>query len=134
MAIANRDLSNGETSHSTKRVFMRAEQGDEVVILTNRDIEYDELPEHAEVIRRDITYYGPKLRVEANGRQYILTAPGPTAEAMLWRQTQSADWKPAQEVKLDFGDSLPKYDICQHCNEPLDTMAHRRRSIIGACR
>lgn len=136
MAVAtNSHDRRSETTHSTKRVFMRAEHGDKIEISDTVSNSSDEsIPKTATVVKRDTTYYGPKLRIEDEDccGQFLLTAPGPETEAVLWRLTDS-DWQGIAEVCLRFADDLPKYDICPHCNEPLSTIAHRRRSVIGVC-
>lgn len=136
MAIA--DVQRGsstETRHSTKLVFMRAEHEDAIRI-TDEISNYgkDLIPKKFTVVKRDLTYFGPKLRLEAisEADQYLLTIPGPNSEAILWCQSESG-WKMIAQVSVDFADSYPQYDICLHCNEPLSTVEHRRRSVIGAC-
>lgn len=126
---------NTETTYSTKRVLMRAEHQDKLKIEGASESGCSsDVPGTVVVIRRDQTYYGPRLRVESlsTGTQYIITAPGPESEAVLWHST-SEGWKVVREVALDFDDSIPQYDICLHCNEPLSTVEHRRRAAVGAC-
>ncbi|WP_152422238.1 hypothetical protein [Natrialba asiatica] len=137
MAVApNQHNRTSETKHPTKRVFMRAEHNDTLeicdVINTIRD---GHIPDTATVVQRDLTYYGPKIRIEAhsNHEQYLLTAPGPNKEAMFWQYTE-AGWEESAEVCLDFYGEIPQYDICPHCNEPISTVAHRRRSVTGTCK
>lgn len=137
MAAAT-NLQNGgsETTISTKRVFMRAERDDKLRITdVIENIGEKSIPNTATVIQRNETYYGPKLRIEApdGPEQYLLTAPGPETQAILWSKSGS-DWREIAEVCLDFDESTPQYDICLHCNEPLSTVAHQRRSVIGACK
>jgi len=136
MATADVQPSNStETKHSTKRVFMRAEQGD---IIRVKDISSDQnevdFPNDFTVVKRDLTYFGPKLRLEphSNDDQYRMTIPGPNSEAVLWCQSDF-EWINIARVSVDFAGSYPQYDICLHCNEPLSTVEHRRRSIIGVC-
>ncbi|MFC7213702.1 hypothetical protein ACFQO4_06350 [Saliphagus sp. GCM10025334] len=135
-AATNKQYTCSETTHSTKQVFMRAEHEDRILI--NRVIDNphsEKIPNTATVLKRDITYYGPRLRIEdlTDNNQYLLTAPGPETEAMLWQKVNS-NWQKIAEVSLKLDEALPKYDICPHCNEPLSTVAHRRRSVIGACK
>lgn len=137
MAVtSNQHGERPETTHSTKRVFIRAEHNDDIRIsdTISRFADVD-IPDIATVIKRDMTYYGPRLRIEGNNneKQYLLTAPGPEKEAILWDQS-NASWREVAEVSLEFEGSLPQYEICPHCNEPLSTVAHRRRSAIGACK
>lgn len=124
-----------ETTYSTKRVLMRAEHKDELEMHETSASTYDgDIPVNVVVVKRDLTYYGPRLRIESldAGEQYILTVPGPESEAILWHLTD-VGWKEMAEVSLDFGKSIPSYDICLYCNEPLSTVAHRRRAAVGAC-
>ena len=131
----SQEYETGEITYSTKRVFMRAEHKDKIRIhcvstLTPKE----DPPGTAMIVKRDLTYYGPKLRIESldDGSQYLLTVPGPETEAILWYRTE-AGWQEMAEVSLDFEGAVPQYDICLHCNEPLSTVAHRRRSAIGTC-
>lgn len=136
MATAHVHPSNStETEHSTKRVFMRAEQGD---LIRVKDISSDQtegdIPKGFTVVRRDLTYFGPKLRLQphSDDDQYRMTIPGPNSEAALWCQSDF-EWLDIARVSVDFVDSYPQYDICLHCNEPISTVEHRSRSIIGVC-
>ena len=121
------------TNHATKRVFMRAEHQDDLKITEKvRGFQEANIPDAATVVQRVMTYYGPRLRIEADDEQFLVTAPGPDAQAFLWEQGDSG-WEKVAEVCLDFSGSLPQYDICPDCGEPLSTLAHRRRSAIGTC-
>lgn len=136
MAIADvQEKNSTETSHSTKRVFMRAEHED-VLSIASVSLSYknEDLPKTLAVLKREMTYFGPKLRVEdqSTGNQYLLTIPGPKSEALLWSQSNS-DWESLAQVSVEFVDSYSQYDICLYCNEPLSTVEHRRRSVIGVC-
>ena len=138
MAISTENRARNEsteTTYLTKRVLMRAEHKDELEMHEASASDYNgNIPERVVVVKRDQTYYGPRLRVEPldADEQYILTIPGPKSEAILWHLTD-AGWKEMVEVSLDFGESIPQYDICLYCNEPLSTVAHRRRAAVGAC-
>ncbi|WP_135855206.1 hypothetical protein [Halorussus salinus] len=124
---------NPKTNPETKRVLVRAERNDELKITTVvSNFEDINVPDFVKVVQRLMTYYGPKLRVEADDEQYLVTAPGPDTQALLWRQEDSA-WHKAAEIRLDFTGSLPEYDICPDCGETLSTIAHERRAAIGAC-
>ncbi|WP_143414130.1 hypothetical protein [Halovenus aranensis] len=136
MSGALRQQNNqGETDFPTKRVFMRAEHGDSLLIIEKINTFQDmDIPERVSVVQRDLTYYGPKLRVEetSENKQYIITAPGPESQAMMWKYC-GQDTQKIAEATLKFEETAPQYDICPHCNEPLSTVAHRRRSVVGAC-
>lgn len=136
MATADVRSSNlTETEHSTKRVFMRAEQDDTIRIknILSEQTKQD-IPSVFTVVKRDLTYFGPKLRLEphSDNDQYRMTVPGPKSEAVLWSQSDF-EWVAIARVSVDFADSYPQYDICLHCNEPLSTVEHRRRSVLGVC-
>lgn len=132
-AIANTSDGGPKTNPATKRVLVRAERNDELEI-TGVDLYFEEisLPDVVTVVQRLKTYYGPKLRVEGNGEQYLVTAPGPDTQALLWQQ-KDAEWQKAAEICLEFTGSIPQYDLCPDCGEPLATIAHERRAAIGAC-
>lgn len=122
-----------KTNPATKRVLIRAERKDELEV-TEVDSCFEDIfiPETVTVVQRLMTYYGPKLRVEAGEEQFLITAPGPDTQALLWRQKDMA-WHKAAEIRLDFTGSLPQYSTCPECGEPLSTIAHERRAAIGAC-
>lgn len=134
MAATADSIDGGpKTNPETKRVLVRAERKDELEITAvDSRLEEISIPESVTVVQRLTTYYGPKLRVEADNKQYLVTAPGPDSQALLWQQRDSA-WHKAAEIRLDFSGSLPEYDICPDCGEPLSTIAHERRAAIGAC-
>ncbi|WP_226042724.1 hypothetical protein [Natrinema sp. DC36] len=113
-------MSDGETSHGSKTVMMRAEQTDEIRVETLGA---------CEVLQRIPTYYGPKLRIEAleGDGQYLLHAPGPNGELQLL----ATDATPLRRVRAELV-TTKQYDICLECGEPLKTVEHRRRSFIGA--
>lgn len=124
---------NPRTNPETKRVLVRAEREDKLKITAvDSHLEEVSVPDTVTVVQRLMTYYGPKLRIEADDEQYLVTAPGPDTQALLWHQRDSA-WHKAAEIRLDFTGSLPEYDICPDCGEPLSTIAHERRAAIGAC-
>lgn len=122
-----------ETTYSTKSVFMRAEYDDELKIteVISKSTK-KEIPKVAKVVSRDLTYYGPRIRIQDEGEQFVLTISGPESEAIFWTMTEDG-WDKTAEVCIDFADSLPQYDICLQCNEPISTIQHRRRSISGTC-
>ena len=133
-ATPDESQSWSKTEHTTKRALMRAERKDDLRLTKVDSIGEDcDVPSIGTVVQRVITYYGPKLRIEAGDEQFLLTAPGPDSEALLWRKEDS-DWKKTAEVQLEFSGSLPQYDICPGCGEPLSTIAHERRAAIGTCK
>ena len=125
--------SNQQTTIETRRVFLRAERGDQLrVIDVIEEIDDEEIPTELTLVRRQMTYYGPKLRVEGEDEQYLLTSPGPDSQALLWH-LEEFDWTRTAEVRVEFSGELPQYDICPACGEPISTMAHERRSLLGTC-
>lgn len=122
-----------ETKPETKRVLIQAERKDELELTEVDCIEDISVPETVTVVQRLMTYYGPKLRVETDDEQYLITVPGPDTQALLWRQ-KDLSWHKAAEIRLDFTGSLPQYSTCPECGEPLSTIAHERRAAIGACK
>ena len=135
MVDATEQATQHETPYETKRVFMRAEHKDEIEVWRpGSSRESDDPLDTAIVVKRSLTYYGPKLRMDSNdGRdQYLLTAPGPQSRALMW-ELKDDGWVKKCYVELNFTENLPQYDICLHCNEPLKTTAHRRRAAVGGC-
>ncbi len=121
-------LMEPETDPETKRAVLLAENEDTIRV--------DTLGE-CMVVQRHDTYYGPKLRIEPEDEdeddQYLLTAPGPQSELLLWEQDRDAlKWQVQAEVTAELVD-WEQYDICEQCGNPLKTIRHRRRRAIGAC-
>lgn len=132
MATTSSQATSGTTT-DTKRVFLRAERGDKLRVLDEIEVLTDiEYPSEFTVVQRQMTYYGPRLRVESEDEQYLLTSPGPDSQAMLWVH-RDFDWRQALEVTLEFTGELPQYEICPACGETVSTMAHERRAILGTC-
>lgn len=82
------------------------------------------------VIRRDETYYGPKLRLEPRHgeEQRLLHAPGPDEELQL----SSSIGAPLSRVYAAL-ESVKQYDICPRCGEPVKTAWHCRMMLLGTC-
>lgn len=128
------------TNYQSKMVALRAERHDEIVI---SDVEAEftvgtEFPDDFTVAQRTETYYGPKLLLDSGTENYLLTAPGPDSQLLLWSSEKGADgfrrgWKKLAEVSVDFGDELPQYDLCPYCGEPLKTLEHERMAGYGNC-
>ena len=128
------------TDYHSKRVMLRAERGDSVVIATilARFRDRRSIPERLAVLRRMATYYGPELLLESDSRRFLLTAPGPTSELLLWSEIVSADgtrrgWEQVAEVQATFAESDSRYAICTDCGEPIKTAEHDRMALIGRC-
>lgn len=124
---------DGDTSIETKRVFLRANMDDPIEITTVRERYADcSLPESLTVVHRQETYFGPKFTVEDAGEQWLLTSPGPKAEAILWHRV-GMEWEHAAEVAVELGEGLPQQKICLECGEPVTTPEHRQASFLGTC-
>lgn len=124
-----------QTSVETRRVFLRAETGDEIKIVKIRDrIDEYEIPDTLRVVQRQETYFGPKLRVEdqASSEQFELTAPAQDVEGMMWR-IEDMEWVRTGEVVVEFSGDLPQYDICLRCGDPIKTAEHETASFLGTC-
>lgn len=129
------------TTEENKKVMLRAEKGDEVVI--NQPLRgVPNLPERLTVIRRVETYHGPEIvtKAELGGetQSYLLTCPGPESQVIVWEAVTGKDnkwrngWAPIAEVRTELGD-VEQYRICKHCGDPIEDQWHARLSVIGRC-
>lgn len=128
------------TDYDSKMVALRAERHDEIQIT---EVESElrpgaEYPETFTVAQRTETYYGPKLLLDSGAENYLLTAPGPDSQLLLWEAERGADgfrkgWCKLAEIRVEFGESLPQYDLCPYCSEPLKTLEHERMAGFGEC-
>jgi hypothetical protein len=97
------------------------------------------IPVELTVIERRETYFGPELLLMGNkGQNYKLTAPGPDWYLLLWKAETDADgfctgWEQIAEVRADFGEELPSYDICPECDQPIKSVQHERATLFGEC-
>lgn len=141
---SRRELSGTEpvTDYASKQVMIAAERRD--VISISDVVQWysseEELPEQMSVIRRQGTFYGPKLVLHADvdeDRNYLLTAPGPDAYLHLWRTN-------ADEFGLKESNSLVAevkariaeggdYKLCPDCGKPFQDVEHERLAAIGEC-
>lgn len=128
------------TEYDSKMVMLRAERNDRIDIQkTVNQIEPTEaIPTSLTVARRTNTYYGPKIELRDANTEYLLTAPGPDAHLLLWKENRHTDgfrvgWRKIAEVKASFDDQQPQYDLCPYCGEPLKTLEHERESAVGKC-
>lgn len=115
------------TDNECKRVMLRSERGDTI------DIDGDEYT----VEERTDPYFGPKLKLSGPDGIYMLTAPGPDTQLLLWESIVNDDgfregWRKLREVKAEIV-GTKKYDICQNCGEPIKNAQHQRLAVIGAC-
>ena len=128
------------TSFNSKEVMLRAERHDR--LLTEAVHERFEaavsVPDELSVTKRTNTYYGPELQLSSDGRSWMLTAPGPDTDLLLWRSTTSDGefidgWSKIAEVTMEFADEQPQYDLCPYCGDPLRTLEHERQAATGDC-
>lgn len=128
------------TEYDSKIVMLRSERHDKIdieTIVTRIQPGYP-TPECVEVIRRTSTYFGPKLLVEEAGQRYLLTAPGPDTQLLLWAADTGPNgfrrkWEKVAEVTARFAEERPQYDLCPICSEPLQTLEHEREAAFGVC-
>ena len=134
------DSTGPITDSPSKQVMLHAERKDpvaisEVITGTNDTT----IPIALTVIERRETYFGPELLLmRDDGPNYKLTAPGPDYYLLVWKaQTDDEGfchgWKQIAEVKAEFGDDLPSYDICPECDQPIKSIQHERASLFGQC-
>lgn len=128
------------TEYDSKIVMLRSERHDTIEITDTRtEIQPGHhIPEHLEVVRRTSTYFGPKLLVQEAGERYLLTAPGPETQLLLWAADTGPDgfrkkWIKIAEVTARFADERPQYDLCPICSEPLQTLEHEREAAFSVC-
>jgi hypothetical protein len=129
-----------ETSYESKMIALRAERHDELKVtgVVNHFHPNGTVPDKFIVAQRTDTYYGPKLILDAGTVNYLLTAPGPDSQLLLWESQTGVDgfrtgWAKLAEVEVAFSDDLPQYDLCPHCGEPLKTLEHERMAGFGEC-
>lgn len=132
------------TSSDSKFVILTAERGDYIDIteVTNLLESNAEVPSMVSVIRRDSTYYGPKVLVRSEtgsgNRHFMLSAPGPTSELILWAAEITEDdyyesWSSIAEVKASMGDQQGPLKICSECSNPIHSIEHERMAELGLC-
>jgi len=127
------DSNDNRTTTDTKRVFLRANKGDEIKIVDIKQrFENKDIPESFKIVQRQETYYGPKIRVEGPSEQWFLSSPARDLEGILWH-IEEMDWVRTAEVELDFTGELPQYDICSYCGEPIKTTEHETAAYLGTC-
>lgn len=128
------------TEYRSKMVMLRAERHDTIQIL-DVEVRFDharDIPSEATVVKRTTPYFGPKLVLDAGEEPFLLTAPGPESQLLLWtgQYTGTGDregWQKLAEVTAQFADDQPQYDLCPECGEPLQTVEHERKAAIGRC-
>lgn len=132
------------TDNESKKVMLRAERHDHIVFteVVQRFSNDLHIPQQTTVIRRTSPYYGPSLLLheehERRDYNFQLTAPGPDTYLYLWgAETDDENfrttWFKLAEVKAEFDEQQPKYDICSDCGEPIKTLEHEREAAFGQC-
>lgn len=131
-------VSNPETSFDSRKVVLRSERKDTIgiteVVERFRD---QDVPESLIVLERIDTYYGPELTLFAEGRNYMLTAPGPDTQLLLWAADVDDSnyrevWVRLAEVEAEIC-RAPQYELCEQCGSPVRSKEHARLSAIGRC-
>ena len=140
--LLDRDTPGEEpvTDYNSKIVMLRAERHDHLHIseVVTQLRQAGDIPSEATVVRRTNPYFGPKLLLHSGDTNYLLTAPGPDTQLLLWYPKLNAngercDWEKLAEVKAAFADDQPQYDLCSECGEPMQTLEHERRAAMGQC-
>lgn len=128
------------TESGSKTVMLRAERQDRIHILdvVTRIRKEEPVPSEATVVQRTTPYFGPKLVLSANDQNYLLTAPGPDTQLLLWSGNHLEDgeqygWNKLAEVTAQFADDQPQYDLCPECGQPMQTIEHQRKAAVGRC-
>lgn len=126
------------TDYESRKVILRAERQDTVEI-TNVKQQYSEIeiPGFFIVVERTDTYYGPELLLAANGQNFLLTAPGPDTQLLLWIEKVNEElyrekWAQLAEVQVQISET-PQYELCDQCGSPIRSREHARLSAIGRC-
>lgn len=132
--------AESSTEYASKQVMLRAERHDRIEIdsVVTRLLERHAVPASVTVVRRSDPYFGPKLLLDDQTSNYLLTAPGPDTQLLLWCGDYAEDglrrgWQKLAEVTASLADTQPQYDLCPMCNEPLKTLEHEREAAFGMC-
>lgn len=140
--LLERDSESGPpvTEYDSKMVMLRAERHDKIQIVdvVTRLQQREDIPSEATVVKRTTPYFGPKLTLSANEQNYLLTAPGPDTQLLLWtgNYLDNGDrygWEKLAEVTAQFADDQPQYDLCPECGQPMQTIEHQRKASVGRC-
>lgn len=145
--VANQQLVEREsepgppaTEYDSKMVMLRAERGDniQIVDVVTRLGQHDDIPSETTVVKRTTPYFGPKLVLTTDDESYLLTAPGPDTQLLLWCGNYLDDgerygWEKLAEVTAQFADDQPQYDLCPECGQPMQTIEHERKAAVGRC-
>jgi len=128
------------TEYKSKMVMLRAERNDriQIVDVVTRLSHGADIPSEATVQKRTTPYFGPKLVLDAAEESYLLTAPGPDTQLLLWvahhpEKGERYGWSKLAEVTARFVDDQPQYDLCPECGQPMQTIEHQRKAAVGRC-
>lgn len=128
------------TDYHSKMVMLRSERHDEIAIteVVTRLRSDTDIPSEATIVQRQCPYFGPKLLLHAEKENYLLTAPGPDTHLLLWspkynEHSERSGWNKLAEIKAQFVDDQPQYDLCPECGQPMQTLEHERKSAVGRC-
>lgn len=140
LRVADESLAGTKpvTDSDAKTVMLRAERHD-VLERTGVVERFTSaaLPRAFTVVQRTTTYYGPRLLLEAADANWLLTAPGPDTQLLLWREhTDDAGyrerWAHAAEITATIADT-DQYDVCGQCGNPIRSAEHERLATLGEC-
>ena len=134
------------TNRNSQMVMLRGERGDKLQV--DEFVEYlfdgvrDDVPGKFTILRRMSTFYGTELLLEPFDTQkdskYLLTAPGPDKNLVLWKSETDFDgyrigWSKLSELKASFTENIPNYPICNTCGEPIKSLDHERLAAMEQC-
>jgi len=140
----NTDDLRPTTNHESKMVVLSAERGDQVTIgqIVEKFHDSVTLPDSVTVVKRSSTYYGPKLQVhaeiEGDNYNFLINAPGPASELMLWcaetdEDNTRSNWYRLAEVYARLAEDQPAFEICPQCKSPIRSVEHERQASLGNC-
>lgn len=128
------------TDYGSKMVMLRAERGDniQIVDVVTRLSQKSNIPSEATIVKRTTPYFGPKLVLSAGEESFLLTAPGPDTQLLLWcgnylDEGDRYGWEKLAEITAQFADDQPQYDLCPECGYPMQTIEHERKAAVGRC-
>jgi len=130
---------SSETEHDSKKVMLHGERHDTITVkaVIAQTAGTEEVPETLQITRRQDTYHGPELELEADGAHWLLTAPGPDMQLLLWKGIETdggyiEGWGKVAEIKASIT-GYEQYELCPCCNQPLRTLEHEREAATGTC-
>lgn len=126
------------TDYGSRKVMLSAERRDTIEIESiEQRLTQGNIPTDLEVVERTATYFGPELLLQSDDRNFLLTAPGPDCQLLLWSEIVNErgyrqEWSRLAEVRASIAET-PQYEICDQCGYPIRTGEHERLSAIGRC-